>query len=215
MTRFKTLGLALVAVFAMSAIVASAASAQKITTLGQSNVTLTGTGGEQIFTTGLAEVKCTGVTANVTGVSNEQGEITTAPSYTGCTLTEGGITRNAQVDMNGCAYVFTSTGTVVHIECSGSNVIKVTLFLAGAFQECLDIHSQTPTTPNWHATNGTSGGNMDFTLVSTVSGITYERTGSCKKSEAQLNETNSASYTGSVTVTCETSLGVMVDCTVS
>jgi hypothetical protein len=214
--NLKTIGLALVAVFALSAVVASAASAQKITTLGQSNVTLTGSGGEQKFVTGSgSEIKCTGVTTTVTGVNNEQAQITATPSYTGCSLTEGGITREVQIDMNGCAYVFTSTGTIVHIECTAPNVIKVTAKIAGAFQECLDIHSQTPTTPNWTATNGTSGANMDFTIVSGVSGITYERTGSCKKAEAQENETNNAVYTGSVTVTCETAAAVMVDCTAS
>jgi hypothetical protein len=216
MTRFKTLGLALVAVFALSAVVASAASAQKITVSPQTNVTLTGTGGEQKFVTGSgAEVKCAGVTTTVTGVNQEPAQITAVPAYTGCTITDGGITREAQIDMNGCAYVFTSTGTIVHIECTAPNVIKVTAKIAGAFQECLDIHSQTPTTPNWTATNGTSGANMDFTIVSGVSGITYERTGSCKKAEAQENETNNTVLSGSITVTCETSVGVMVDCTAS
>jgi hypothetical protein len=214
--NLRIFGLALVGVLAASVVVASAASAQKITTLGQSNVTLTGTGGEQVERQGPNhEIKCTGVTFTVTGVNNEQAQITAAPSYTGCTLTESGITREAQIDMNGCAYVYTSTGTVVHIECPGTNVIKLTAKIAGAFQECMDIHAQTPTTPNYTLTNGTSGANMDFTIVSGVSGITYERTGLCKKAEAQLNEANDSSLTGSITVTCETAAAVMVDCTAS
>jgi hypothetical protein len=214
MTRFKSIGLALVAVFAMSAVVASAASAQKITTLGQTNVTLTGSGGEQKFTAGAAEVKCTGVTGTTTGVQNEQAEVTVAPVYTGCTLTEAGVVSPAIVHMNGCAYVFTSSGTVVHIECPANQVIKVTAKLGGVFVECLDIHAQTPTTPSYHLTNGTVDTKMDFTIVSTVSGVTYERTGLCKKGEAQLNEANNANYVGSVTVTCEKA-AVPVDCTAS
>jgi hypothetical protein len=214
--NFKTLGLALVAALAISAVGVSAASAQKITTLGQSNVTLTGSGGEQKFTAGAAEVKCASVSGTTTGVQNEQAELTVAPVYGApCTLTEGGIAREAQIDMNGCAYVFTSTGTIVHIECPANQVIKVTAKIAGAFQECLDIHAQTPTTPNYTLTNGTSGANMDFTIVSGVSGITYERTGLCKKAEAQLNEANDSSLTGSITVTCEKQGGNGIDCTAS
>jgi hypothetical protein len=213
MTRFKTLGLALVAVFAMSAVVASAASANFTT--GTDSTTLTGSGGTQVFETGGgAKVECTSASATITGVGTAQSELTGTPTYSGCTLTEGGITRNAEVDPMGCAYVITTTGQI-HIECSGSNVITVKAFIAGSFQQCFDVHPQTPTAPNVHFTNqlDPATSKWDFTIVSTVTGITYERTSVCKKEKAQENETNSAHYTGSITVTCEDGAGNPIDCT--
>jgi uncharacterized protein (DUF1501 family) len=209
----RTLGLALVAVFAMSAVVASAASANFTTTTDTSTLTLSG--GLQVFTSGGgAKFECTSESGHIANVGTAQSELTVVPFYSGCTLTEGGITRNMEIDPMGCAYVFTTTGQI-HIECSGANVITVKAFIAGSFQQCFDIHPQTPTTPTIDFSNqlDPATSKWDFTIKSTIEGITYERTGPCKKAQAQENETNSAHYEGSITVTCDTAASVAIDCT--
>jgi hypothetical protein len=211
--KLKTLGLALVAAFAMSAVVASAALANFTTTTDSTTMTLSG--GLQVFeSAGGAKIECTSVSSHIAGVGTAQSEITGVPSYSGCTLTEGGITRNAEVDPMGCAYVFTTTG-VFHIECQGTNVITIRAFIAGAFQQCLDIYPGTPTAPNIDFTNqlDSATGKWDFTIASTVQGFEYQRTGVCRKLEAQENATNNTTYTGSITVTCDNNSGNPVDCT--
>jgi hypothetical protein len=213
MTRIKTLGLALVAVFAMSAVVASAASANFTTTTDTSTLTLSG--GLQVFTTESgAKVKCTSVSGHIAGVGTAQADLTVEPKYAGCTLTEGAVTVNAEVDPMGCTFTITTDG-IIHVLCSGENVITVKAFLAGAFQQCFDVHAQTPTTPTIDFTNqlDPATSKWDFTIKSTVSGITYERTGPCKKVNKQENETNNAHYEGEITVTCDTAAGQAIDCT--
>jgi hypothetical protein len=212
--NLRILGPALVAIVAISAAVASAASANFTTAIDGGTVTLSG--GLQVFTTGGgAKVECTSVSGHIAGMGTAQTELTAVPSYSGCTLTEGGITRNAQVVPTGCDYLFTTTGQV-HIECEPGSVITVKAFIAGAFQQCFDVHAQTPTIPNIHFTNqlDPATGKWDFTIVSTVSGITYERTGVCKKLPPEVNETNDAHYVGSITVKCDRAIeSVPVDCT--
>jgi hypothetical protein len=211
--KLRNLGVALVGVLVMSGAVASAASAANDFTTGSDNTTLTGSGGAQAFVTeGNAEIYCTSATTNVTGVGTVTSEITAVLSYAGCTLTEGGTTMEAQIDMNGCAYVFTAGGPV-HIECPGGKTIKLTAKIAGVFQDCFDIHPQTPTSANVDYIDGTNSGTgkSKVEIESTIEGITYERTGSCKKAEEALNETNSAEYIGGMTVTGDKSTGEPVD----
>jgi hypothetical protein len=211
--NLKTFCLALVAAFAISAVLASAASANFTTTTD--NTTLTLSGGLQVITTGDGvKLECTSVSGTITGVGTAQSELTMAPSYRGCTYTEGGIVRQGEIDPMGCTYVFTTTGQF-HLECTGANVITVKLLVAGSFQQCRAIHPQTPTTPSVDFTNqlDPSTGKWDFTMASTITGMTYERTSICKKTEAQENETNSAHYEGSFTMTCDNAAGQAVDCT--
>jgi hypothetical protein len=213
MTRFKSLGLALVAVFAMSAVVATTASAHFTSPTDNTTVTLHG-GTQQFIAVSGAEVHCETVTGHGV-IGTDQVDLTISPTFDNCKLVEKGVPLEAKVDSNGCTFTFTTTvpGTV-HIECPAGKVIKVTAKIAGAFQECMDIHAQTPTVQTVDYTNGTQDGVMDFGVKSTVEGITYERTGLCKKAEAQLNEINDAKYIGEATATCEVN-GVPVDCTKS
>lgn len=115
MTRnLKTLGLALVAVFAMSAVVAQAAMAEgTITTGGGYTGTIQGTQtGSNVLAIGIREIKCTG--AELTGSLNEkenktEGKATITPTYTGCT---GALETTAEVTTNGCDYKLSGTGIV-------------------------------------------------------------------------------------------------------
>ncbi|MGC1851293.1 MAG: hypothetical protein WA687_02505 [Solirubrobacterales bacterium] len=112
--NLKTLGLALVAGFALSAMVASAASAQgKFTSDGPVTWTATETGpaGSNAFTAFGATVECAGTTYtghayNVTPHASLPSGVTTAtltPKYPKCVSKPSG--RPTTVDMNGCDYV--------------------------------------------------------------------------------------------------------------
>jgi hypothetical protein len=111
MTRnLKALGLALVAVFAMSAVLAAGAQASGTLTVdvdGGENADLTG---EQVAHNGVphhswimffAALTCTNVSFNGT-TSDDDTELTITPNYGGCTLN----TRSVTTTMNGCDYEF-------------------------------------------------------------------------------------------------------------
>ncbi len=120
--KLKALGLAMVAVLAMSAVVASAASAAAgIFTSEKSPVTLTrsqeGTN-EWSIGTGARKVSCATASAQGTA-SNGATSLTLTPTYTGCTSTGGlGMT----VTVNGCDFVLhPTTGTAT----SGTETMDV------------------------------------------------------------------------------------------
>jgi hypothetical protein len=112
MRNLKALGLALIALFAMSAVVASTASAQlgKITSDGP--VTLKGTetgAGQNRLTAFSTNVECPGSTytghktnSESSGVVSGETSVTIRPNYINCV--QGGVP--AEVDMNGCHYAF-------------------------------------------------------------------------------------------------------------
>jgi hypothetical protein len=90
--------------------------------------------------------------------------------------------------MTGCAYVFTSSGAVVFIECRGTKVINLTVKIAQRVlrphgHRCADTHS-----PNSHSANETLDSQMDFAnrVDNPRHHIRTDR--SLKKDEAQLNE---------------------------
>ncbi len=109
MTReFKTLGLCLVAVFAMSAVAATAAQAEKFTSANYPAAVP----GEQVGALPLEfEVTNAGVecgTATFSGTLAAASEtLTITPNYQNC-LVGGAIP--ATVDLNGCDYLFHVTG---------------------------------------------------------------------------------------------------------
>jgi hypothetical protein len=150
MTRkFKALGLALIAVFAMSAVAASGAQAENIqhtflsdsTTQngsGQTTTNLTGfrdEGSEHIFTIdeGSVSTVCSEIVFEGPEVGSELDEVTVTPAYDSCTTSLGA----ANVTENHCAYVFDSDTTThetpsglkedapVDIECSGGSVLEI------------------------------------------------------------------------------------------
>jgi hypothetical protein len=221
--NLKVLGLALVAAFALSAVVASAASAHF--TSGADSTTLTATAlNEQVFVTHgtpgeNTEVKCTQVSVTGGPFGTDETELTVHPTYGGtCTITVEGVGSGltAEVKSNGCNYIFTTTLTNnIHIECGANESIEVKAFILGKFRNCLDVHAQTPTTALVDYFNHTNPatGKMDVEIESTVDGITYEKTGSCAFG---TTEGNDAEYNGNVTVTCdEEGTNTPVDCTKS
>jgi len=136
MTRtLKSLGLAVVAVLAMSAVVASAAQAQattaKFTSMGKYPATFTGANGagQETFKTEAGTVECASSFHGVTGEATQTVEV--SPTYTGC-VAFGFL--NATVSMEGCKYTFKLTTTLinphryqahVNVHCPAGKTIKI------------------------------------------------------------------------------------------
>jgi hypothetical protein len=206
MRTLKVFGLALVAVFAMSAVVAATASAtQHQFHSGSTNTTLTvSSNATQAFTyeTGGMVVSCTtvGGSGEVSGVQTTT-EVTFKPTYSGCTA---GSFITVQVDMNGCDYLLTidpnketvSNGPV-HIKCPTEGGVQkqitITFKLFGGLLCSFHIPEQTPDGVADYANNGSA--QVDVTPTQT--GIDATRQGN---SECGSATSSTGTYTGRVQV---------------
>jgi hypothetical protein len=210
--NLKALGLALLAAFALSAVMASAASAHTPATFtsgsdwtvlhAKSDVT-------NIFKEGSIEVECQSVGVHGS-VGTDEATITVEPTY-GVTTDTTGATEckiktpsefDAQVHTNGCHYLFTAgnaTDGSVHVECPTGKSIEVTADILGKWRPCIDIGTQTPGVPTVTYTNETevTGGKnvWDVTVKAEAKEITYTKTGLCGSGVF-----TKAEYNGSVTV---------------
>jgi hypothetical protein len=129
--NLKSLGLALVAVLAMSAVVASAASAAIQYTSNPSPQTATGanTAGKETFTTPGGTVQCNSHFAAT--VATGSTSLTVTPNYETC-VAFGFL--NANVVENGCDYVFRPTARLaeghynhqVEVACEAGKAIVIT-----------------------------------------------------------------------------------------
>lgn len=190
MTRnLKALGLALVAVFAMSALVVSAAQAEEVKHTFTSEVTptvLTGkqeTGTKHAFTVGTGANAHTTTCEKAEFAGTQEGKeantVTLKPTYSECSASGLGA---ATVRTNHCAYVFqsdtvTSEDAAVEVECAEGSSIEVEVPSVGV---TLHIGAQTPAGGN-HYTNlaehPAAGGKMAVTAKTTVSGVHYTCSG--------------------------------------
>lgn len=103
--NLKTLGLTLLAAFAMSAVTASAASANPLFHSEAEDTTLTGSQGQivaTVLTTDLGELKCKTVKFTGTQEAVTTSTMTLRPKYEQCQL--GG--ENATVTENECGFLF-------------------------------------------------------------------------------------------------------------
>jgi long-subunit fatty acid transport protein len=198
MTRnFKALGLALVAAFAMSAVVASAASAAEFHA-EKAPVTLTGSqhAGEDVFTTDAGTVSCeeatyTGSQATVTALT-----ASATPKYSGCHATFG---LNTTVDVNECKYIFNANTGKVDISCPAGKVIAVTA------PGCeITVGSQTGLSSATF-TNVGAGTTREITIDVALSGIKYEEhnKGFFPTCKANTVAKSNGTYKGSALVTGE------------
>jgi hypothetical protein len=157
--NLKILGLGLVAVFALSAVTASAALAQNGLITSTGPVKLTGTQTGEKFANSLTafggKVTCANAKYNgfkiLTQKQTEEGKthellasgssnVTIVPNYGSCITTQAGIEFPTTVDMNGCDFEFDLLGTIsannykirATEECPAANTIKVTVFANAA-----------------------------------------------------------------------------------
>jgi hypothetical protein len=118
--KFKALGLATVAVLAMSAVVASAASAQFTANSYPTTVTATSALGNDVLTIDGTSQECQ---SHFQGTfSEETTALTITPIYSGCKFF--GF-ASGTIAMNGCDYVFHSNGSF-DVECPAGKVITYT-----------------------------------------------------------------------------------------
>jgi len=137
--KLKALGIALVGVFAMSAMTASAAHA--VTEFeGTADSTLNGVQiNTHAFVLNKAHITCPSFTATGTLSEAKTKEITLTPTYKNCKVGS----HPAIFDFTGCDYTFTASGEV-HLECPtgehvdiigtefGENICTITVF-GGSF----------------------------------------------------------------------------------
>jgi hypothetical protein len=213
--NIRALGIALMAVFALSAVAAQTAAAGENLTIegivapakGFATGTKTTT---HVFATPNGEVVCSTISfpSEAVQAGGTVSEVTVNPSYSGCTAF-GFAT--AHVTNNGCHYLFTKptdlgggkwTFHPPHIvPTSGSTCnFTITPTFFGASVCTQTVENQTPTGGHVTATNGTAAnGKMDVTLHTTLTGIHYKGTGGvCGENVTNTN----ATYTGDVTIEC-------------
>ncbi|HMJ72200.1 MAG TPA: hypothetical protein VK471_02420 [Solirubrobacterales bacterium] len=240
--NIKVLGLALVAVFAMSAMVASAASAQgKLTSDGPVTLKVTETGIKtaNALTAYTHTVACPGSTItghkyNVTPhglIPSGETTATLTPHYnqTACEVVDLGVP--ATVTMNGCDYVVHVLGTVgtkyevsVDVVCPVGKVIEVEVYSSSseALKLCtITVKGQAGLkgaagapvlAQNTAAVGGTQD---DLDIVGTFKGIHAERHGLCKGEGGHADTTNTAEFHVDATVKGYNNLGVETGVTIS
>ncbi len=203
-SKFKTLGLALVASLALSAILASMAQATFSFTAPEGAVNLTGNQVTQkAFTTSGGEMKCNSVifTGTTTAASSTQQLF--EPHYSGCT--SFGFT--AHVNATGCSYLFTTptvkltpteyTGAPPHLVCAGGGITITPTFFGASMCTTL-ISAQTPTSGHVIYKNEGAGTTRDVLMTTTTSGTHYTSTGGiCGESGKTLTD---GASTGSMTI---------------
>jgi hypothetical protein len=187
--KFKALGLAFAAVFAMTAVLASAAQAAPVFTSNPGTQAVTGSQeGTHVFTTSLGVVKCTTAhfTGNASGTSATLLELTT--DYTNCTLAG---TFPVDVDETG-KWIFT-VGTTA----AGSGQVHITtttLTVTSAGSVVCTIHVPAQTVGGQQYTN-TSANVVQVHTAST--GIVYHATGAGCTAQGQFAN---GQYTGKTKV---------------
>jgi hypothetical protein len=214
--KIKALGLALVAALALTAVMASTASAQF--TSATAHTILSGAQeGNHVFTAGegFGSIKCTTASFSGTTTSTNETDQTITPTYTGCTDSFG---RTVHVHTT-VKYTFTKTGTVegtpigvVHLVSPGSITITVT---SGGSTVCT-VHITVPQTQTGITYHTLESGGVKFVRVTTkATGVKSTTTGNffnCGISEGAHSE---GTYTGTTNMTGKDTAGNPVSISVS
>jgi hypothetical protein len=196
--NLKVLGLALVAVFALSAMVASAASASVFTSTSGATVTANQIGSHKFTVTGQT-VTCT--TAHFTGTASAASfeTIEIYPTYENCTAspfnTSATVTGFATgPGKEGCKYVLNANGSAA-LSCTTGKDVTV-----NAGPCVVHVPAQTFATGVSY-TNGTSGGVGDVTAKFEIKNIKSTHTDGFLCPFEASGESNSAILEGESTVT--------------
>ncbi len=185
-SNLKALGLALLAILAMSAVAASVASAEKWDF--KSDGEPTKFTGEQIKVGELADVfqieygifACEKITTSGEQVAGTAfTSINLTPVYTNCERITGG--GKATYVMNGCTYTLTAE-TVVNkettgstsIDCPGGKEVEITVTVLGVTACTIRIPAQGPISKVTFTTG--AGANKDIHYNAVLSGIKYTET---------------------------------------
>jgi len=206
MTR-KVLGLAVVAVCAISVVAAANASAAvEFRSNGNKAVTLTGEQhtNNHVFTVGFGSTTCTKAKFEGTANTSPTPSVTLSAAYgaaAGGSCAFAGIP--IEMHMNGCDIKLFAAGTE-NLECPEGKEITLTAIQAGVTKCIVHIPAQTGLTGVTY-TNVGAGETEEVTMhIDITNQIKYSQTegtglGKCPTSDGQAN----GSYTGTATVTAE------------
>jgi hypothetical protein len=200
--NLKALGLALVAVFAMSAIAAAAAQAEEIADFSAASYPTTidaVSEGAQVFKVpGLPNLTCTSLGKSHAILEKESGELTaTDITFENCHVVSLGITFPVTVDSNKCHFTFTADTYTpaateghgqadgdVHIKECENGSITITVFKAGSTEHLpgdlrctIHVPNQTPgAKTNVTYKNETTEGVMAVTVEAHLTEVKTEVT---------------------------------------
>jgi hypothetical protein len=197
----KALGIALVAVFAMSAVVASAASAKEIHS-GASPTYIHGlqTSFNIFELTNEAPTECVSTTYEAGYPGTTASSLFMTPTYANCKS----FGQKSTIDMNGCDYLF-ATPVIGADSDHYTSSVKILCPTAGGVKQKIEItatgctvtiEEQTPTSPLIDITNVTTAtaNQDDLLLKSTLTGIKYTSTG------GPCGASGEGKFTGEVTL---------------
>jgi hypothetical protein len=177
--NLRNFSLALIAAFALGAVVAAGASAEGAYIFESTHTTVEGSqSGVTEFETSLGVVKCQKATFSATGEAKEASELTITPAYSEC---KGPGEASATIDINGCKYKLskpTETGQSPPADLDAAvQIVKCTKAIEVTATGCtIKIPEQTPATPIFNLTN--KGTEPLKTLISpAVKGFSYTYSG--------------------------------------
>jgi hypothetical protein len=210
--KLKVLPLALLA--AMGTVAVSVASADTFTSAGGVAVTLTGkeTGTGDVITTTAGTAKCREVTYTGTSASGVT-TVTLVPNYpiktTGGEQNCTGFGFPAEINMNGCSYLFhiaaATTGTM-DIVCPEGKEITITAATAGIIKCIVHVPAETGLGPITYKNTG-SGATREIEIEANVTGLVYRHTAGSGLGACTTGQSTAGSYVGKAIVTGETDGG--------
>jgi len=198
--NLKVLGLCLVAVFAMSSMVASAASAGELTSDGKVKLSatenpavLTAIAGQKVECHAVYTIGKVDVTPHPEFMTLPASTFTISPDYSNCVSVIGELKAPSTVTMNGCDFVLHigtlsggSYGGTADIVCEAGKEIEVHAYSSAA-------HSSTVCTYKIPAQTGLTGGTVKnnagkIEINGPVNGIKATRTGILCGGNAETKE---------------------------
>lgn len=196
--NLKAVGLAVVAAFAMSAMVASTASAAKFTAANglAQHLVATDVGAADKFEVAGSTLTCNGETFTSNAPAGQTTELSFTPNWINC-KTEGAAFNNVTVTHNSCNLIFTSTPTpAVHIAC-GAKPIEVHHYSSSAHSSSTCTETIGTQTVTGHPTYTNVGNHVE---VHGVAGVSLQTHGACSFGFT-LNQTAEYTYSQTVTAT--------------
>jgi hypothetical protein len=205
------LGIALVAVLAVSAVVASNASAalEEFKSTSSPVMLFGAQKGKHTFTVDGSSVECTTANFEAASVTSPAKTVQITPTYEGCTAF---TFAKAKVEMKGCVYEFLQPNSLVgnvKLVC-GAN--KIRIFVSSFGTECEVLIGETNNTNLSKVTYKNEAGSPTKVLVgANVTGITAEKTkdtGLCPLKGT--GTVNNAVYEGETLVEGTAGIGISV-----
>jgi hypothetical protein len=177
MRKLKTLGVALVAVFALSAVASASASAASF---NAETVTAVLAGGQTTtheFTVAAGTTKCTSASFPGEQTTTPATTISVSPAYSGCSTVILGSTHGVNVNMHSCKYTFAAASTTsgsVSVECPST---PITVEIEGLEGVCsITVPSQSAVAGITYANEGT-GSARKVLVTANVSTLHYTQHG--------------------------------------